>query len=156
MRTEEKTPGEQPAEAGWARIPDDKILQVWRSSKPTELEGDIEVSEVYPDFYEANGVPCDSDGDDMEYSHTVANIGSAPVTVIRKDYSQEDPTVPEPVIIGAIQGEVSEETLSNLWEEWLGELLKTGTAPKADSDFVAWLVETKGHQEAPVPNIATI
>lgn len=45
-------------------IPDNKIVMLWRSP-----ENDEE-AEIYPDWYQHNGTPIDSEGCDMEYIET--------------------------------------------------------------------------------------
>jgi hypothetical protein len=140
----------------WVRVPDYRIEHVWKSSGPTEFEGKIEESKNFPDFYQDNGTPIDNDGSDMEYSHTMVNLETGPITVIQKDYSQEDPTVQSPVVLGAIQGDVSAATLRDLWNQWMDPLMEAGTPPESDSEFIAWLVDEKNYQEAPLPNVATL
>lgn len=48
----------------WQVYPDWLVRSVWKS-KYTDEEAYIN-----PDWYEQNGTPMDSEGEDMEYSHT--------------------------------------------------------------------------------------
>jgi len=55
----------------YAVIPDNKIVMLWKSRKTNpEEDGFGEEAEISPDWYEENGTPTDSGGEDMEYIET--------------------------------------------------------------------------------------
>ena len=45
-------------------VPDHKIYMLWSSPNNDET------AEIYPDWYQDNGTPIDSEGVDMEYIET--------------------------------------------------------------------------------------
>ncbi len=51
------------------RVADDCVFHIWRSKNNSE-----ETAEVSPNWYEENGTPIDTDGDDMEYCYTEVDI----------------------------------------------------------------------------------
>jgi hypothetical protein len=83
-------------------------------------------------------------------------VKTSEITIIQKDYSEDDVTQTEAIVLGAVVGEHDPDYIAVLFEEWMSPLMDAGTPPDADSDFISWLVKEKGFQEAAIPNIVTI
>lgn len=54
----------------WTKIPDNKVQHVWKKHPEDDCAEDDCPIIVSPDWYEENGTPMCSCGQDLVYSHT--------------------------------------------------------------------------------------
>lgn len=54
----------------WKKINDCKVLCFWKKADTDDCQESEDIISVTPDWYEQNGTPICSCGEDMVYSHT--------------------------------------------------------------------------------------